>query len=217
MYSAHSAHTQGSNFSRINAPLPPLPADPSPYEAAARAHAARLGLSSSLNPNVLTVLPEMSVHDSNQLYLPQRHNSRKFGSSSSELGARGNASPKRSGSLFSVKRYSRPASDAGHGPREYASFDAPRGAMSPVPTLDRRHSLNPGSRSSYDSRQDEYQDAQEPPMNLQPYQASQGSEYRPPSQASKRISLDTPDMNPLNNYPVMESNGYDQTRSNGYT
>jgi NADPH:quinone reductase-like Zn-dependent oxidoreductase len=211
MYSAASA-TPG----RLNSPLPPLPADPSPYEAAARAHAARLGLASGLNPNVLTVLPEMSIQDSNELYLPQRRNSRKFGSSSSELGARGNMSPKRSASLFSAKRYSRAASDIGHNPREYASSEFAR----PVypGEFDRRHSFDP-RRGSFDARSE----APRAPSRSQSFRApSRTGDYNPgdvvaPSHGTGVISLDTPSVRPLNNYPLMESNGFDQTQGNGYT
>lgn len=212
--SAPSVYSQAST--RVNSPLPPLPTDPSPYEAAARAHAARLGLASSLNPNVLTVLPEMSVHDSNQLYVPQRRDSRKFGSSASELGARGGTPPKRSASMFNVKRYSRAASDIGHNPREYASSEFVRPSLG---QFDRRHSLDP-RRASYDSRGDDA------PSRSQSFRAPsrtgdyQPGEYHPaPSHVSERVSinLDTPDTTPLNNYPLMESNGYDESRGNGYT
>ncbi|KLT40545.1 hypothetical protein CC85DRAFT_293189 [Cutaneotrichosporon oleaginosum] len=210
MYSAASAPP-----GRLNSPLPPLPADASPYEAAARAHAARLGLASSLNPNVLTVLPEMSIQDSNELYLPQRRNSHRFGSSASELGARGNMSPKRSASMFNVKRYSCAASDIGHGPREYASSEFARPGF--ADDIERRHSFDP-RRGSVDSRSEA-----RAPSRSQSFRApSRTGDYNPgdvvaPSHGTGVISLDSPSVRPLNNYPLMESNGYDQTQQNGYT
>lgn len=219
--SAPSMYSQASAppSRNMNSPLPPLPTDPSPYEAAARAHAARLGLASSLNPSVLTVLPEMSVHDSNQLYLPQRRDSRRFGSSASELGARGSgASPKRSASLFNVKRYSRAASDIGHSPREYASSEYARNPMQPG-DYERRHSFDP-RRGSYDSRSDAPSRAQSFRAPCRTGDYVPGEQYPPPpSQMSERvtISLDSPDVTPLNNYPLMESSGYDESRGNGYT
>ncbi|BEJ16802.1 hypothetical protein CspHIS471_0602030 [Cutaneotrichosporon sp. HIS471] len=216
-YSAPSMYsTASARPSRLNSPLPPLPDNSSPYEAAARAHAARLGLASGLNPNVLTVLPEMSVQDSNELYLPQRRNSHKFGSSSSELGARGNMTPKRSASLFNVRRYSRTASDIGRNPRQYASSELARPSY--PREFDRRHSVDP-RRSSFGSR------GETPPelSRTQSFRApSRTGDYNPgdvvaPSNGTGVISLDTPSIRPLNNYPLMESNGYDQMQQNGYT
>ncbi|GMK58320.1 hypothetical protein CspeluHIS016_0503520 [Cutaneotrichosporon spelunceum] len=192
------------------------PYDPSPYEAAARAHAARLGLASGLNPNVLTVLPEMSVQDSNQLYLPQRRNSRKLGSSSSDLGARGNMAPKQSASLLYARRYSCAASDMGQTAQMYASSElAP-----PLDTgdLNRRHSFNPrpsslGSRNEVPRARSRTQSVRVPSR----IGDSTHDDLVAPSNGTGVISLDTPSGRPLNNFPLMESNAYDQTQQSGYT
>lgn len=127
---AVSSNGSGSMRS-FGRPMSP-PTSQSPYEAAARAHAERLGFHpSTLNPDFLTVLPEMSESDSNQLYLPESRHKHRFSSSVSEAGG-----IRRSSSLWGKHKYAR--SDVGH--------DAPRSDNG-------RHSMSEASEGRSNGRQ----------------------------------------------------------------
>lgn len=129
------------SFARSMSPPPAL----SPYEVAARAHAERMGLNrpSTLNPDLLTVLPEMSESDSNQLYLPGSRHKHRFSSSVSEAGG-----IRRSSSLWGKTKHA--ASDDGrHG---HPSSESGRRLQSSISEAGRYAQSEIGDNKSVRSR-----------------------------------------------------------------